>query len=130
MMLYGVLVEGVDRNRLPRRSKRELSAGHEPKQIALAAAMRAIALHCCVEGAFNLERDLPAVATTSVCHRNLLYCLTSELRLCPTNAELDALAIPVFGNALTVKGPRRIHHPCPCRDPLCVKGIQIVGTKS
>lgn len=71
MMLYEVLVEGIGGKRGFRRLKRKLGAGHEPEQITLAAAMGAVALHCCIEGALNLECDLPAMATTFVCHRNL-----------------------------------------------------------
>jgi len=68
MMLDGVLVEGVDRNRRLGRLQLELSARHEPEQITFAAAMGAVAFHRRIERAFDFEFDLAAVATTLVRH--------------------------------------------------------------
>ena len=68
MMLDDVLVESVGHQAFLCREQRELWSWHEPKQITLATAMRAIALHGLFQGALDFEGNLPAMTATFVVH--------------------------------------------------------------
>lgn len=68
MMLDDVLVESVAGQTFLWSEQLELWAWHEPQQITLATAMRAIALHGLLQIALDFERYLAAVTTTLVVH--------------------------------------------------------------
>src|SRR5215213_11035431 len=55
LMLDEVLVECVGAQRVGAGHERELRARNEPEQVALAAAMRAVALHCLLKVAIHFE---------------------------------------------------------------------------
>src|SRR6185312_2547269 len=63
-----VLVELVFRHRLLGRLERHLGARHEPEEVALPAAVRAVAFDRLLELAFDRVGDLPAVAGHVVAH--------------------------------------------------------------
>jgi hypothetical protein len=71
-VLDDVLVERVDSRRIVRRKQMQMFARYEPEQGTLALADRTIASHCSFDFAFDLERNLAAVATASVFHFALL----------------------------------------------------------
>jgi hypothetical protein len=68
MMLDDVLVESVGDQIFLWSEQIELRTWHEPQQITLAAAMRAIALHGLLQTALDFEGHLAAVTATSVVH--------------------------------------------------------------
>src|SRR5882762_746593 len=68
VVLYDVLVERVRPEHTLGRREPEVLARHEPQQVALAAAMGAIALHDLLQVPFDLEGDAAAVAATLVRH--------------------------------------------------------------
>jgi hypothetical protein len=67
-VLDNVLVEGVRADVVIRREHAQLFARHEPQERSFAEAHRAIACHRSIELAFDLERNLTAVAATLVFH--------------------------------------------------------------
>ena len=67
-MLDNVLVESVGDQTFLWSEQLELRALHEPQQITLATAMRAIALHGLLQPALDFERYLAAVTATFVVH--------------------------------------------------------------
>src|SRR5690606_14928009 len=79
MVLDRMAVERVGGQRRLRRLQSELPARHEPEQIALAAAMRAIAFHHFVELALHFEADLPAMAAALMAHR-CIPCVVARRR--------------------------------------------------
>jgi hypothetical protein len=72
MMIDDMLVESIGRKVFRRRLQSKLRARHEPKQIALPAAMGTIAFHYGIEVAFDSECDLPAMTTPFMTHAVLL----------------------------------------------------------
>lgn len=72
MMLDHVFVERIGSKFAFRRSKLQLLARHEPKQVAFFAAMRAVAFHGLFKIAFDFKCDTTAMAHTFVNHLILL----------------------------------------------------------
>ena len=68
MMLDDVLVERVGGEAFLWSEQLELWSWHEPQQISLATAMRAIALHGLLQSALDFKGYLSAVTATFVVH--------------------------------------------------------------
>src|SRR5690606_4973530 len=68
VVLDPMRVERIRRELRLARLEPQVLARHEPQQVTLAAAMRAVAVHHLRELAFDLVRDLPAVAASRVHH--------------------------------------------------------------
>jgi hypothetical protein len=89
-VLDDVLVERVDSGRVVRRQEMQMFARHEPEQGTLALANRAIAGHRSSDFAFDLERNLAAVATASVSHvapQQLIYRVSYRQTLAMIGAD-------------------------------------------
>src|SRR6185312_619666 len=93
VMFDDMLVEQVGGERAFRRREPQALARHEPQEIALAAAMGAVALHDLREIALDLERDAAAMAAAFVGHSNL-PCIAVTIapgRRGSTGAKLEVL---------------------------------------
>src|SRR5690554_5785896 len=69
VMLDPMRVERICRELRLAGLEAQVLARHEPQQVALAAAMRAVALHDLPDLALDLVRDLPAMAASRMHHR-------------------------------------------------------------
>ena len=80
VMLDHMPVEGIGTHRARRRQQANLLARDEPKAIALATAVRAVALDTLLDFAFNFVGNPPTVTTAVIVHvRCSARCRTKEV---------------------------------------------------
>src|SRR5690606_5262815 len=84
VMSDDVLVERIDGKRIFRTVQRDARTRQEPQQVALTAAMRAVAFDHLLEIAVRLERNAPAMALALIPHdaasRRMTQILLAALR--------------------------------------------------
>src|SRR5215470_1094746 len=113
MVLDDVLVEHVGGERALRRSQPQLLARHEPQQIALAAAVRAVALHDLADLALDLERNAAAMAAAFVDHLVVL-----SQRSMMISCRLKTHSIKQHGERTIVPGQVRESLSCSASCPV------------